>query len=91
MNQQMKMVSVKWIDSHEVQGWIPVGELGGYTEKEIRTIGFEIERTEHGIVVAASFGTNPDQVCGTMMIPSSSITEVIELKMENPTADTWIL
>lgn len=79
----MKMVMVKWIDSHEVQGWTPVSELSGYAPKEIRTIGFEIDRTEDGIVVAASFGTDPDQVCGTMMIPSVAITEVIGLEIES--------
>ena len=79
----MKTVMVKWIDSHEFQGWTFVEDLPKYHPKEITTIGFVVERTDVGIVVAPSISLERDQVCGTMMIPQNAIISVDELSTPN--------
>jgi hypothetical protein len=75
----MKVVIVKWVDSHEVIGWTFVDDLPEYKPKHILTAGFEVERTDDGIVIASSLGSDPDQVCGTMMIPKCAIVTVNEI------------
>lgn len=78
----MKAVKVKWVDSYESQGWQLMENFPATCKKqEITTLGWQVRKDKHGIAVAASYGPDPEQVCGTMFIPAEAIKSVEAIAM----------
>jgi len=75
-----KRIVVRWIDSQQIEGWYPLEEINLQREPTvIETLGHLIAVNEHSLVVAASYGDRPPQVCATMAIPKRSVIGIHEV------------
>lgn len=80
----MKAVKVEWIDScASNHGWLMQADIDKWEDVEpisIFTYGVLVQEDENYIVIAQSYGTDPDQCCNLMSIPKGCIKRTTTLE-----------
>lgn len=69
-----KVVKVRWINSMSDNGRWTLAEDIDMKPTECITFGFLVEENENFIIVAQTFGMEPEQYCQMMCIPRKAIT-----------------
>ena len=79
----MKAVKIEWIDSvasnHE---WLLMDDVRNWKDVEpmlIYTYGVVVQEDEHYVVVAQSYGVEPEECCNLMSIPKGCIKSITDL------------
>ncbi len=78
----MKVVRIDWIDSSYTEGWNTLDYWDNDTAKNVKSIGWEIKRTDQYIVIAAAIADEPEQACAVITIPMQSIVSIRYLAEE---------
>lgn len=80
----MKIVKVTWIDSTASNlNWLMIDDVKNWTDVEpilIYTYGALIQQDDIYVVIAQSYGKDPEQCCSLMSIPKGCIKELKELE-----------
>lgn len=80
----MKIVKVTWIDSCASNlNWLMMDDVRNWGDVEpirIFTYGALVQEDEHYVVVAQSYGKEPEQCSSLMSIPKGCIEEMKELE-----------
>lgn len=80
----MKLVQVKWVDSHSFDSWVGVKQLEGYPEVvDVISVGWLMDSNNKTITIAShvTFDRSGDicQCSGDMTIPKVAVVEIKEL------------
>ena len=80
----MKIVKVTWIDSTASNlSWLMMEDVrnqGDVEPMNIYTYGALVHEDDNYIVVAQSYGKDPEQCCSVMSIPKGCIKELKDLE-----------
>ena len=85
MKTNYKKVYVEWVDSARNNDWNITGEIDldvDFKPIEVETIGWLVHETDNYIMVAQSIGYEPEQFCGSMIIPKCSVTKMVNMLRE---------
>lgn len=87
----MKLVLIKWIDSHSANDWTNLKELKTNCKPiHCKSVGWLLsEENEHKLIVPHVAGdANDSEGSGSMTIPNNVILEIIELStLEKESSD----
>ena len=83
----MQIVKVEWIDSTASNlSWLMMEDVRNWKDVEpmiIYTYGALVQEDENYIVVAHSYGTDPEQCCSLMSIPKGCIRKMTVIEEIN--------
>lgn len=80
----MKAVKIEWIDSTASNlSWLMMEDVRNWGDVEpmaIYTYGVLVQEDENYIVVAQSYGKDPEQCCSLMSIPKGCIIKITDIE-----------
>lgn len=80
----MRIVKVEWIDSTASNlSWLMMEDVRKWNDVEpmaIFTYGALVQEDENYIVIAQSYGKDPEQCCSLMSIPKGCIKEITDIE-----------
>lgn len=76
----MKLVLVEWVDSAHSSGWHILDEISKLDSLQCRSVGWVLTDTKEQITLISSIASDPDQACGSMVIPRRAITKLTTLR-----------
>lgn len=80
----MRIVKVEWIDSTASNlSWLMMEDVRKWGDVEpmaICTYGALVQEDSHYIVVAQSYGKDPEQCCSLMSIPKGCIQKITNIE-----------
>lgn len=74
----LELVHIKWIDSEVSNEWSVIGELS-HSFDEIHSVGFLIDQTEQGYVLAGMWDVETCSINAIQFIPKGCVTKVTSL------------
>ena len=80
----MRIVKVEWIDSTASNlSWLMMEDVRNWGDVEpmaIYTYGALVQEDKNYIVVAQSYGEDPEQCCSLMSIPKGCIRKITDIE-----------
>ncbi len=76
-----QLIYIEWVDSSREDGWIRSEQLLKAKELDVRcfSIGWLVRLAERSLTIVPHIALDPEQFCGTMIIPYEAIIDVRRL------------